>query len=91
MINFNILIYFLFHLVIITNLENVLGVVVGGLKLHVELLRLGMEVSTFCACGGGDVFVLDENIASGSLIAARERDRTTEPGVILGSSSMFFI
>lgn len=73
-------------------LVNALGVVAGGLNVHVELLRLGIDVSGLVVCGGGDVLLLDEKIASGSLIAAKDNgERTTEPGVMLGSSSMLFI
>lgn len=74
-----------------TYLVNALGVVAGGLKLQVELLRLGIEVSALI-WGGGEVLVLEEKIASGSLMAAKESgERTTEPGVMLGSSSILFI
>lgn len=66
--------------------------VAGGLNDHVELLRLGIEVSGLAVCGGGDVLLLDEKIVSGSLIVAKDNgERTTEPGVMLGSSSMLFI
>lgn len=65
----------------------------GGLNVHVELLKLGIDVSGLVGCcGGGEVLLLEEKIASGSLIAARDSgERTTEPGVMLGSSSMLFI
>lgn len=73
-------------------LVNALGVVAGGLNVHVELLRLGIDVSGLVVCGGGDVLLLDEKIVSGSLIVAKDSgERTTEPGVMLGSSSMLFI
>lgn len=73
-------------------LVNALGVVAGGLNVHVELLKLGIDVSGLVVCGGGDVLLLDEKIASGSLIVAKDSgERTTEPGVMLGSSSMLFI
>ena len=74
-------------------LVNTLCVVAGGLKLQVELLRLGIEVvSALRAWGGGDVLLPAENIVSGSFIAANDRgDLTTEPGVMLGSSSIVFI
>jgi len=49
-------------------------------------------VSGLAVCGGGDVLLLDEKIVSGSLIVAKDNgERTTEPGVMLGSSSMLFI
>jgi hypothetical protein len=67
-------------------------VVAGGLNVHVELLRLGIDVSGLVACGGGDVLLLDEKIVSVSLMVAKDNgERTTEPGVMLGSSSMLFI
>lgn len=73
-------------------LANALGVVDGGLKLHVELLRLGIDGLSFIGCGGGDVLLPEEKIVSESLMAASDSgDRTTEPGVILGSSSIVFI
>lgn len=73
-------------------LVNALGVVAGGLNVHVELLKLGIDVSGLAVCGGGDVLLLDEKIVSGSLIVASDNgERTTEPGVMLGSSSILFI
>lgn len=74
-------------------LVNAFGVVVGGLNVHVELLKLGIDVSGLVGCcGGGEVLLLEEKMASGSLIVARESgERTIEPGVMLGSSSMLFI
>lgn len=59
----------------------------GGLKLHVEELRLrGCMESP----GGGLLLGLMLN-SSVSLIVAIERgERTTEPGVMLGSSSIDF-
>lgn len=76
-----------------SNLVNAFGVVVGGLNVHVELLKLGIDVSGLVGCcGGGEVLLLEEKMASGSLIVARESgERTIEPGVMLGSSSMLFI
>lgn len=67
--------------------------VAGGLNVHVELLKLGIEMSGFVdCCGGGEVLLLKEKMASGSLIVAKDSgERTTDPGVILGSSSMLFI
>lgn len=71
---------------------NPLGVVAGGLNAQVELLKLGIGVSELAFCGGGEDLLLDENIASGSLMVAKDKgERTTEPGVILGSSSILFI
>lgn len=73
-------------------LAKTLGVVAGGLKLQVELLRLGMEVVSLRIWGGGDVLLPAEKRVSASLMAASDRgERTTEPGVMLGSSSMLFI
>ena len=74
-------------------LVNAFGVVVGGLNVHVELLKLGIDVSGLVGCCGcGEVLLLEEKMASGSLIVARESgERTIEPGVMLGSSSMLFI
>lgn len=74
-------------------MNNALGVVAGGLNVHVELLKLGIEVSRLVGCcGGGEVLLLKEKMASGSLIVAKDNgERTTEPGVMLGSSSMLFI
>lgn len=54
-------------------LVNAFGVVAGGLNVHVELLKLGIDVSGLVGCcGGGEVLLLEEKIASGSLIVAKE-------------------
>lgn len=72
---------------------NTLGAVTGGLNVHVELLKLGIEVSGLVGCcGGGEVLLLNEKMASGSLIVTKDSgERITDPGVMLGSSSMLFI
>lgn len=59
----------------------------GGLKLHVDELKLN---GCILSPGGGLLlgFMLNSSV---SLIVAIERgERTTEPGVMLGSSSMDF-
>lgn len=63
----------------------------GGLKLQVEELRLrgGMGMSPLTEVGEVLPPLLNTSV---SLIVARERgERTTEPGVMLGSSSILFI
>lgn len=68
---------------------NALDVEEGGLKLHVDELRLRGWIESPT---GGDLlfgFIVKSSV---SLIVAIESDeRTTEPGVILGSSSIDFI
>lgn len=61
----------------------------GGLKLHVEELRLrGGMVSP---AGGLLLFGFIVNNSVSFIVAIESDERTTEPGVILGSSSIDFI
>lgn len=76
----------------INYLENDEAVDAGGLKLHVDELKLrgGIGISTPETVG--EVLPPPLVKTSVSLIVAKDRgERTTEPGVILGSSSMLFI
>lgn len=67
-----------------------------GLKLHVEEERLRDGIGALSAAeattlAGGEV-LLDELKISVSLMVAKESgERTTDPGVMLGSSSILFI
>lgn len=64
----------------------------GGLKLQVLELRLRGGTGMSAPEEVGDVLPPLLNMSVSLMEAARDRgERTTEPGVMLGSSSMLFI
>jgi hypothetical protein len=67
-----------------------------GLKLQVEEERLRDGIDVLSAddattLAGGDVLFEELKISVSLIVAKDNGERTTEPGVILGSSSMLFI
>lgn len=73
----------------VSYLVNALGVVAGGLKLQVVELRLN---GWMASPPGGEFllgFMLNNSVSF--IVAMDSGERTTDPGVILGSSSIDFI
>lgn len=67
-----------------------------GLKLHVEDDRLREGIGALSAeeattLAGGEVLLEELKISVSLIVANESGERTTDPGVILGSSSMLFI